>query len=129
MFDDADVVSSYTRADALADGVLVDVGPMAREAGFKVPVAMTNAAWCECVAWGKEDKPGLGQSQEGRLWDVLFLAALAARKAQGNQAPFSVYCVPREGAGVAPEKVDLYLWIHPGDSGEPVCTILLEGED
>lgn len=129
MFGEADVVSSYTRALALEDGVLVDVTTMAREAGFKVPVAMTNAAWCQCVAWGEEDKPGLGQSEDGRLWDVLFLAVMATRKVEGPQAPFSVYSVPREGVGVTPEKMELYLWIHPGDAGDPVCTILLEEED
>lgn len=129
MFDEADMVSSYTRAQALEDGVLVDVTRMAKEAGFKVPVAMTNAAWCDCVAWGEEDKPGLGQSEDGRLWDVLFLAVMATRKAEGNQAPFSVFRVPREGVAVMPERAELYLWIHPGDEGEPVCTILLEGED
>ena len=30
-----EVISVYTRAQALAHGVLVDAGPMAREAGFR----------------------------------------------------------------------------------------------
>src|SRR5690606_27193956 len=34
----------YTRAQALADGVLVDAGPLAGEAGFHWPVALTQAA-------------------------------------------------------------------------------------
>ena len=38
------VVSVYTRAQALADGVLIDAGPMAREAGFRWPVAITAGA-------------------------------------------------------------------------------------
>jgi type I site-specific restriction endonuclease len=29
-----EVISTYTRAQALEDGVLVDAGPMAEEAGF-----------------------------------------------------------------------------------------------
>ena len=37
------VISVYTRAQALADGVLIDAGPMAREAGFRWPVAITAA--------------------------------------------------------------------------------------
>jgi hypothetical protein len=44
------VVSRYTRAQAMADGVLMDAGPMAREAGFKVPVALTQAAWDDCLS-------------------------------------------------------------------------------
>ena len=34
MFDHADVIHRYTRADALRDGVLIDVSPTAREAGI-----------------------------------------------------------------------------------------------
>ena len=44
------VISVYTRAQALAEGVLIDAGPMAREAGFRWPVAITAAAWDDCVA-------------------------------------------------------------------------------
>ena len=39
----------YTRADAIADGVLNDVSEIAKEAGIRYPVAMTSAAWSECV--------------------------------------------------------------------------------
>ena len=35
------VISTYTRAQAIEDGVLVDVGSTAQEAGFKWPVALT----------------------------------------------------------------------------------------
>lgn len=133
MFDDADVVHTYTRAQALEDGVLVDAGSMAREAGFRVPVALTNAAWVECVAWSEHDdqaKPGSGQSTQGRLWDVLTMAMHAARGAgDASQVPFTVLRVSRKGETLEPGCVDLMLWIHPGDEGEPVCTVLLEGED
>jgi len=55
MFEDADLIHSYTRAEALADGTLIDVSETAREAGFRVPVALTRAAWFDCVAWTAED--------------------------------------------------------------------------
>lgn len=38
--DEGDVVSVYTRADALADGVLVDATDAARELGIALPVAL-----------------------------------------------------------------------------------------
>ena len=38
-----DVIYAYTRQDAINDGVLVDVTELAREAGFKIPVAITAA--------------------------------------------------------------------------------------
>ena len=37
------VIYSYTRAQALADGVLVDVTETGKEVGFKLPVAITEA--------------------------------------------------------------------------------------
>jgi len=48
-------ISTYTRRQALDDGVLVDVSEMAREAGFRFPVAVTHAAWEDCVSWGDAD--------------------------------------------------------------------------
>ena len=39
----------YTRAQAIADGVLVDVSDTARDAGFRVPVALTSAVWADCL--------------------------------------------------------------------------------
>ena len=50
-----ELISTYTRAQALDDGVLVDVSAIAAEAGFKWPAAMTRAAWEDCVAWGEAD--------------------------------------------------------------------------
>jgi hypothetical protein len=47
---DCAVIHQYSRADALADGVLIDATELAREAGFRYPVALTSAAWHECVA-------------------------------------------------------------------------------
>ena len=47
MFDSSDLIHSYTRAQAIEDGVLVDVSDVATEAGFKLPVAITRAAWAQ----------------------------------------------------------------------------------
>ena len=67
-----DVIYAYTRAQALADGVLVDVSETAREAGFRWPVAMTRAGWENCVAWTEDDsRHQVLQDEAGRLWDVL----------------------------------------------------------
>jgi type I site-specific restriction endonuclease len=38
-----EVIFSYTRAQAIADRVLIDVTPTALEAGFRFPVAVTAA--------------------------------------------------------------------------------------
>ncbi len=47
---ECNLIYAYTRAQAIADGVLIDVSAFAAEAGFKYPVALTSAAWANCVA-------------------------------------------------------------------------------
>lgn len=71
MFDDSDLIHVYTRAQAIEDGVLVDVTETAKEAGIRYPVAITQAVWAEYVAVpdGVE-----GQDENGRLWDILWRA-------------------------------------------------------
>jgi hypothetical protein len=78
MFDDADLIHRYTRADAIADGVLVDVTGTAREASIRYPVALTRTVWERCVAV----PPGvLFKDEAGRLWDVLSLLPPVRRRA------------------------------------------------
>ena len=74
-----DVISSYTREDALEDGQLVDVSKMAAEAGFRLPVAVTVGVWSDISKGIEEGTAPAGQSIEGRQWDVLHMAMLAAR--------------------------------------------------
>jgi hypothetical protein len=82
MFENADVIHSYTRAGAIRDGVLLDVSATANEAGFKYPVALTAAAWAKCVAV----PPGvLCQDEAGRLWDLLWQLARAVRRGNGGR--------------------------------------------
>ena len=79
------VISTYSRAQAIDDGVLIDAGSMAREAGFKWPVAATSAAWCDCVAWSEIDnQKQTYQDESGRLWDVLIMAVQAIRAASDS---------------------------------------------
>lgn len=130
MFTEDDLIHSYTRAQALADGLLVDVSQMASEAGFRVPVATTDTVWKACVSWPESTKGAIGQSEAGRLWDVVYMAACAARSARRSgrsRVEFEVLRVPK-GAWNA-TVVRLVLDIGPGDQGEPVGTIMMPGED
>lgn len=124
------VIYAYTRANAITDGTLVDVSEMAREAGFRFPVAMTAAAWADCVAWREADSERQTfQEESGRLWDVLWMASLVARRAKSNRTPFQFYRVPRGGRATRPRLTTLHLHIGPGDAAEPVITILMPSED
>ena len=75
IFEKTNIISSYSRTQALADGALVDVSKIAREAGIIFPVAVTAAVWIECVAWNEADAAFTGtiQDEAGRLWDVLWM--------------------------------------------------------
>lgn len=124
------IIHSYTRADAIADGVLIDVTNEAREAGFNIPVALTAEVWNDCVKWTAEDsKRQVLQDEAGRLWDVLWMAFVAARRATGDRVSFQLYRVPRGGRGCSPRLTTLQLRIGPGDAMEPVITVLLPGQD
>jgi hypothetical protein len=127
-------IDTYSRARAIADGLLVDVVEgIAGEAGFTVPVALTAAAWGDCVAWSDADnrRKTTVQDEQGRLWDVLWMTRCAVRGAPDptNQVRVQLYRVPREGRDVCPQPVSLVAVCGPGDNGEPVITIMQPGED
>jgi hypothetical protein len=108
------------------DGLLVDAGPMAKEAGYRWPVALTAAVWPDCVPWiyaDSEDR--VHQDPSGRLWDVLFTGAYAIRThgGGGDRLHFSLDRVPRDGCSTEPQRVTLKLNVGPGDGGEPVIAI------
>lgn len=128
MTQECDVVFSYGRGQAIADGVLRDVTAMAMDAGFRYPVALTVGAWVDCVAW-RSGGDGSGQSESGRLWEVLHMARLAFRRAAGRTVLFTLLVVPRRGTSRNPQPVGLKMVVGPGDELEPVITILLPGED
>lgn len=135
------VIYRYTRAQALADGVLVDVSNAAAEAGFRVPVALTHAAWDDCVEWKDDDtRRQTPQNESGRLWDVLWMACCAI--ASLRRAPesgrsrenfptlyYRLFRVPRGGRAMRPREVTLKVVSGPGDEGEHVITIMLPHED
>ena len=125
------VIHRYTRAQALADGLLVDVTETAQEAGFRVPVAMTASAWNKAVAWSDTDSTREApQDESSRLWDVVWMACITARRANGScRVPFHLYVVPRGGAAKRQRLMTLHMHIGPGDKAEPVITIMNPDED
>lgn len=121
------VIGAYTRAQALADGVLVDAGPMAREAGFTIPVALTRAAWTKCVEVPPEV---FGQDETGRLWDVLNLLGFEIRRSGGtrNEIRFRLHVRDSNRDGTPP-LVTLRAVCGPDDDGSPCVTVLMPDED
>lgn len=124
MNDGEERIHSYSRADAIADGVLVDVTETAKEAGITYPTALTSAVFEGYV----RVPPGVeAQDEPGRLWDILWMLRLAiARASSCDSLRFTVLV---HNDNHAPQAVELKALCHPGDDAEPVITILLINED
>lgn len=119
---------AYTRAQALEDGVLIDLSEWASSrtgfvGGFKIPVAVTAAVWSDVESIPSRDQGC--QDVRGRAHDVLCIASLAARQnPNANAVTFRVLL------SVGDKSEVIYrLVIGPGDHGEPVATIMQLGED
>ena len=122
------VIFSYSRTDAIADGQLLDFSGLAREAGFKIPLAVTETVYAYL-----DPSPEIadeGQSITGRAWDVLNVLRYTISKAKSHDTDtirFSVLFLM--SAGSTPVPIDLKAICGPGDDGEPVLTIMLPDED
>jgi len=115
-------IDVYTRAQAIDDGVLVDVSETAQEAGITFPVAMTRRLWDEYIT---PDPRAVWQSEAGRLWDVLWMFRLACRRG-GDRIIFKVIFVMKKAQR---RTIRLKALCGPGDDAEPVVTIMLPDED
>jgi hypothetical protein len=126
MFDESDLIHSYSRAQAIADGVLIDVSEAAREAGIRYPVALTAAVWATCVAV----PPGVVcQDEAGRLWDLVWMLRCAiGRSGGGPEVRFGVH-VRNDNREGTPPLVRLKALCGPGDDGSACITVMLPEED
>jgi hypothetical protein len=124
-------VSIYTRAQAIDDGVLVDVTAQARETGFRCPVAITEAAWQAWCEWTEQDtERQVYQDTRGRVHDVLWMAYCGTRSAAGGERlPFQFMAVARDGRAQRARLQTLHVIAGPGDDGELVLTIMQPDED
>ena len=121
MSEEFEVISSYSQAQAIEDGVLFDVSKQAREAGIKYPVTVTTG-----VQGILNDIGDSSQDREGRLWDLLMVFRVEARKTKGDTIYFSVLFQTPEGK-MQEEK--FWAKCTPGDTPEPVITKMLTSED
>ena len=121
------IIYAYTRAQALADGVQVDVTTTAQESGIRFPVFITRTAFDAYVTV----PPNVaGQDEAGRLWDIVWMLRHAIRKATPGQTrlPFALYV---RNDNRAPRLIKLIAECGPldMDKPEPAITIMMQGED
>jgi hypothetical protein len=131
-FDDVEIIASYSRAQAIEDGVLVDLrqgefSALVDEAGFRFPVAATAAVWTSCIDL-TPSAARAGCDVKGRLWDVLMAMKHAVRLAsRDTDTVFFRLSVVRDSR--RPTVTILKAVIGPGDEAEPVITIMMPEED
>jgi hypothetical protein len=119
------VIYAYTRRQALEDGGQVDVSETAREAGIRFPVYLTRAVWNAYV----EVPPGVHcQDEAGRLWDLVWMFAVAARRTDGADLLFRLYV---RNDNRRPRLVTLKATCGPRDIDDPApaITIMQTDED
>lgn len=135
-----DGIFFYSRKEAIADGVLVDVSTVAQEAGFRYSLVLTEAVWAIITAILESRSH---QDIDGRLWDVLFMAFMAISRSKNKDCCQILYDLILERVetrqvktkdGLQEQSVlarnpTLKMVFSPGDEGEPVITIMLPHED
>jgi hypothetical protein len=117
--------SRGARADAPADGALVDVSGVAREAGIRYPVAPRRAVRESCV---RVPEGVACQDEAGRLWDLVWMLRCAMARASGCEVRFGVHVRNDNREGMLP-LVRLKAVYAPADEGESVLTVMMPGED
>jgi hypothetical protein len=119
-----EILYVYSRANAIEDGLLIDVTTTANEAGIRYPTAVTRAVWERYVA---VPRSACWQDEAGRLWDIMTMLRHAARAApDSSEIRFVVYVRNDE---TQPKPVTLKAVCGPGDDLEPVVTVMLPEED
>ncbi|HEY9172639.1 MAG TPA: DUF6573 family protein [Verrucomicrobiae bacterium] len=121
------VIYSYTRAQAVADGVQVEVTKTAQEAGIKFPMFLTRAVFDAYVAV----PPNVtGQDEAGRLWDVVWMTRFAIMRSRGHTDRLPVALYVRNDNRAA-KLVKLIATCGPVDIDDPspAITVMLPDED
>src|SRR6185312_777174 len=98
----------------------------AREAGIRLPVAVTRAVWDQYVALSPAARRAR-KDERGRLWDIVWMLRCAIPRHLGEQQ--FLYELRVVTKSVRPSRVVLKAHCGPGDNAEPVLTVLLPNED
>ena len=121
------VIYSYTRAQAVADGVQVEVTKTAQEAGITFPVFLTRGVFDQYVTVPEGVS---GQDEAGRLWDVVWMLRFAILRSRPGVARIPVALYVRNDDRAA-RLVKLIATCGPLDLDEPqpAITVMLPDED
>jgi hypothetical protein len=111
MFNDLDVIASYSQEQALEDNNLFNLSELfseeVRECGIKIPLFCTRSVYMNYVKLTKAADNGL-HSEKGRAWDLIFMSRPALKAAARTRKSylFKFSCVvKRSTASVCTCKV------------------------
>jgi hypothetical protein len=122
-----EVIYSYTRSQAVADGVQVELTKTAQEAGIRFPVFLTRAVYDAYVTV----PPGVScQDEAGRLWDLMTMTRFAILRSRPgcDRLPVALYV---RNDNRAPRLVRLIATCGALDidDPQPAITLMMLGED
>jgi hypothetical protein len=121
------LVYAYTRAQAVADGVQVEVTKTAQEAGIRFPMFLTRAVYDAYVTV----PPNVtGQDEPGRLWDIVWMTRFAITRSRGHTDRLPVALYVRNDDRAA-KLIKLVATCGPLDIDDPspAITVMLPDED
>ena len=122
-----EVFYSYTRAQAVADGVQVDVSKVAAEAGIRFPVFLTRTVFDSFVT---VPEGVTGQDEAGRLWDIVWMTRFGIIRARPgvDRIPVALYV---RNDNRAARLVKLIATCGPLDidDPQPAITVMMPDED
>lgn len=147
-----DYLHTYSRADAIEDGILVDLMQpslvhLVKQAGFRYPIAMTKTAFNRYVELDLLTETH-GQDLTGRLWDILCMLSFVIKSNKKESEIFFIFtCLPNKKQETDDE-YDYFLEVNAekdfpsafrlcqlkavcgaGDNNEPCITVMLPSED
>ena len=116
------VIHSYSRAEAIEDGVLIDLtGNFPSDTRlFKWPVACTSRVWERMEAAAQKQGNDLGLC----VWDICYMAIHGVISRPDPSMVIFQVALPLGGP-----LETLKMVCGPGDHGEPVLTVMLPDED
>ena len=122
-----EVIYAYTRKQAIADGVQIDVTQTAQEAGIKFPVFITRGVFESYVA---VPEGVTGQDEAGRLWDIIWMTRFAILRSHGHtdRIPVALY-VRNDNRAAKLIKLIATCGALDMDDPQPAITIMLPTED
>ena len=121
------VIYSYTRAQAVADGMLVDVSKVAAEAGIRFPVFITRTVFDAYIA---VPEGVTGQDEAGRLWDIVWMTRFGIIRSRPgcDRIPVAFY-VRNDNRAARLVKLIAICGARDIDDPQPAITVMMPDED